>query len=97
MKGKDIFIGLVLAVLISAVLVPFASQMPDGLEKVAAEQGFAAKESDNPAVAAPFADYRIPGIASKNLSAAASGIIGVLAVFCTVRGIAVLLKRRKIR
>lgn len=97
MKGRDIFIGLVLAALISVMLVPLASQMPDGLEKVAADQGFAGRESGTPAVTAPFADYRIPGIASKNLSAAVSGIIGALAVFGTVWGIAALLKRRKIR
>ncbi len=97
MKRKDVLIGLLLAFSISILFVPFASQSPDGLEKVAAEQGFASKENENPSLAAPFADYRIPGISDKNVSAAISGVIGALAVFCTAGGISALLKRRKPR
>ncbi len=97
MKRKDISAGLFLVMFIAAVLVPFASQMPDGLEKVAADQGFSSKESENPAVAAPFADYRVPGIGSDKISAVLSGIIGALAMFCTGWGIAALLRRRKTR
>ncbi len=97
MKRKDILAGLLLILILAAVLIPLASQSPDGLEKVATDQGFAAKENEKPAVTAPFADYRVPGIGSDKLSVVLSGIIGALAMFCTGWGIAALLKRRKIR
>lgn len=95
MKRKEILAGLLFVVLLAAVLVPFASQLPDGLEKVATDQGFAAKESESPAVPSLFASYRVPGIYNEALSAVASGIIGALAMFCTGWGIASLMKKWK--
>jgi hypothetical protein len=95
-KRKEIITGLLLIGFLLAVLLPFASESPDGLEKVAAEKGFAAKESESP-LAAPLADYRVPGINNKTLSGVISGIAGALAMFSIVGGIAALLKRRRSR
>lgn len=97
MKRKEMLAGLLIVILLAVVLIPFASQSPDGLEKVAADQGFASKESESPAVSSPFADYRIPGIGNKTLSTVVSGITGALAMFCIGWGIASLLKKWRSR
>ncbi len=96
MRKKEILVCLLLIVLAAAVLIPLASQSPDGLEKVAKDVGFAAKESGSPA-GQPFADYRIPGIDNKNVSSVISGLLGALAMFCTGWGIASLLRRWRSR
>lgn len=97
MKKKEILAALMLVMFLAAVLIPFASQFPDGLEKVAIDQGFASQERHDPAVPALLAGYQVPGIGDKVLSSAISGIIGALAMFCIGWGIAVLLKKRKSR
>lgn len=97
MKIKEILAGLLIVILLAVVLIPFASQSPDGLEKIAADQGFASKESESPAVSSLFADYRAPGIDNKTISTVVSGIAGSLVMFCTGWGIALLLKRWRSR
>jgi len=96
LRRKEILFCLLLVVLAAAVFIPFASQSPDGLEKVAKDLGFAAKESERPAVQ-PFADYRIPGIDNKNISTVISGLLGALTMFGTGWGIAALLRRWRSR
>jgi len=43
-SDKKIYILFGLAILIMLLLLPFRSKAPDGLEKVAEDQGFANKE-----------------------------------------------------
>jgi hypothetical protein len=95
MKGKHIAIGVLLIVALSAAFIPFASQFPDGLEKVAGDQGFASKQSESPPFSAPFPDYKIPGVGNESLSSVVTGIAGGLAMFFVGSGIALILNRRK--
>lgn len=77
--NKFFLAGIAISLLIAGVLSFYASSHPDGLEKVAQNQGFldTAKESINSG--SPLADYGVSGVESERLSVGASGIIGVLA------------------
>lgn len=72
-----LLIGLALAVFLS----PFASGSPDGLEKVAEEEGFADTATDHQFGDSPLADYSVDGVDEGNVSTGASGLIGVLLTF----------------
>lgn len=72
-----LLIGIALAVFVS----PLASGSPDGLEKVAEEEGFADTATDHQLADSPLADYGIEGVDDENLSTGASGFIGVLLTF----------------
>ena len=62
---------------LAAVASQFASGFPDGLERVAEDEGFAESGADHPLGGAPFADYATRGIDNEATSLAAAGISGV--------------------
>jgi len=66
---------------------PFASSHPDGLEKVAEDQGFLGTAKDAPYEIIP--GYAIPGIDNERLATILAGMAGVL----IVAGLALLLAR----
>jgi len=70
-----------LSLLISFFLSPFASSLPDGLEKVAITKGFANKETNNKIFKSPFADYSFPFIKNQKISTALAGLTGTIIVF----------------
>lgn len=73
--------GLVVGLAVALIVSPFASGSPDGLEKVAAEEGFDVAAMDHHLAEGPLADYAVDGIDSERLSTGLSGIIGVTATF----------------
>jgi len=93
MSKKDIFIGLAIAALVAFLISPFASPWPDGLERVAKDQGFLERGEGSPAFAAPIPDYVFPGIDNKAWATSIAGLIGTLAIFGIGWGVAVLLKK----
>ncbi|MCX5841147.1 MAG: energy-coupling factor ABC transporter permease, partial [Deltaproteobacteria bacterium] len=60
-----------------ALLLPFASAEPDGLERIAINLGF--YQNAMTIYAAPFADYALP-LADTNLSALMAGLVGMVLV-----------------
>ncbi|MDT9692524.1 energy-coupling factor ABC transporter permease [Streptomyces sp. P9(2023)] len=75
---KKVWIGGVIAALVLAGFVSFyASASPDGLEKVAAEQGFDKSAEEHAAAGSPLADYGVKGIEAARLSGGLAGVIGV--------------------
>ena len=83
--------GLLLALAL-ALLSPLASPHPDGLERVAEDQGFLAQ-----ARSAPFelvADYVFPGIENETLATVVAGLFGTLILFGLGAGLAWTLRRR---
>ncbi len=68
-----------LAVVIGGGLSLLASSSPDGLEKVAQEQGFIDRSAQYLPGLMP--DHQMPGIENERLATALSGIIGTLGVF----------------
>jgi cobalt/nickel transport protein len=97
MKGRlsgFIWVGLGISLLLALLLSPFASSHPDGLEKVAETQGFSQKgEAWKLWDRAPLSDYSFPGIKNEKVATALSGLVGTLAIFFLVIGIAKLIKR----
>ena len=71
--------GLLLAAAAVVVLAPFASDDPDGLERVALDSGFAEQGTDAGFEILP--DYSIPGIEDPTLSLVVAGLIGVALLF----------------
>ncbi|MFD4373989.1 energy-coupling factor ABC transporter permease [Streptomyces sp. NPDC058486] len=77
---KKVWIGGVVTALVLAGVVSFyASASPDGLEKVAADQGIDAKaeEYEHATADSPLADYGVKGVESARLSGGLAGVIGV--------------------
>ncbi len=70
--------GLAVALLVVFALAPNASPEPDGLERVAEDEGFADHAQDAPYSLLP--DYTIPGIEDETLSTILAGVTGVAVV-----------------
>jgi len=70
--------GLAIAALIVIVLVPLASPDPDGLQRVAEDNGFL--QAARNALYSIIPHYSVPGIQG-NLSTILGGLIGVVIVF----------------
>lgn len=71
----------VTAILVAAVLSPWASALPDGLEKVAIEKGFIVKSEGRGIGPALFADYLFPGVENQALATSLGGVLGTVIVF----------------
>lgn len=95
MGKKDVFIGLAIAVFVAVLLSPFASSWPDGLERVAQDQGFLEKGEGPPLVSSPVPDYFFPGFQNKEWATSVAGLLGTVAMFVIGCGIAALIKRWK--
>jgi cobalt/nickel transport protein len=95
MTKKEVVFGLMLAVLLSLLLSPFASPWPDGLERVAKDKGFLEKSEGRPKLTSPFHDYVCPGIKNGRLATSVAGVAGTLVMFAVGYGIAVILRKRK--
>lgn len=85
--------GVVTALVLAGFVSFYASASPDGLEKVAADQGIDAKVEEHAAAGSPLADYGVKDVDDARLSGGLAGAIGVgvtLAVgtgaFWVVRG-----------
>jgi PDGLE domain len=88
-------VGLSLAIGLAFFLSPYASSSPDGLNRVAGDEGF----DDTAQVSAvqdssPIPGYAFPGIGDEKLAKAVAGFIGTLGVFAVGSGIAYVVRRR---
>ncbi|MGG8406999.1 energy-coupling factor ABC transporter permease, partial [Streptomyces sp. 12297] len=86
--------GLVTALLLAGFVSFYASASPDGLEKVAADQGIDAKVEDHAAKDSPLADYGIKDVADARLSGGLAGMIGVGATVAVGSGVFWAVRRR---
>lgn len=69
--------GLLVAIVFATVVSQFAAPDPDGLERVAADTGFAESAQDHAFGSSLFADYATSGISNESLSLAVAGVAGV--------------------
>ena len=92
------FVALALAVAVGlgTAVSPFASSHPDGLERVAADQGFIrAGTAHRVQDASPIPDYAFPGIADARVATGVAGFVGTLGVFAVGFGLAWALRRTR--
>ncbi|MFE2229496.1 energy-coupling factor ABC transporter permease [Streptomyces kronopolitis] len=87
--------GLAAALVCAGGISYYASASPDGLEKVAHDQGIDAKAEDHAAKDSPLADYSVKDITDARLSGGLAGVIGVGATLAVGTGVFVVLRRRK--
>ena len=87
-------IGLLLALGV-ALLSPLASPHPDGLERVAENEGFLDQAEDPPFQVIP--DYSFPGIENETVATIVAGLVGTALLFGLGYGLAWLLRRRSER
>lgn len=87
-------LALAVAIALGTAFAPFASSAPDGLEKVAEEQGFGDRGRLAPVQErAPVPDYAFPGIADARLATGLAGLAGVIGVFALGAGVTAVIRR----
>jgi cobalt/nickel transport system permease protein len=87
--------AVVVSLCLAFAVAPHASPHPDGLERVAADHGFAgAGRVDAFQQAAPLPDYAFPGVGDAGLATGVAGIVGTLAVLALGTGAGAALRRR---
>jgi len=77
--GRLVWLGGLAIAILLAVAAPLASSQPDGLEWVAAQQGFINTAQSPTYEIIP--DYVLPGVSDEALATILAGIVGVLIVF----------------
>ncbi|MET9804384.1 energy-coupling factor ABC transporter permease [Streptomyces sp. NPDC006368] len=87
--------GLAAAVVLAGFVSFYASASPDGLEKVAADQGIDRKAEDHAAKDSPLADYGVRGVTDARLSGGLAGTIGVGATVVVGTGVFWAVRRRR--
>jgi cobalt/nickel transport system permease protein len=86
MRGFVIAAGLA-ALVIASVVSQFAAPDPDGLERVAEDQGFMQSAQEHALAGGPFADYATRGLGNEALSLAIAGVVGVVITLLVGAGI----------
>jgi cobalt/nickel transport protein len=89
--------AILLTLVIAVFLSPWASSLPDGLERVAENLGFMEKAGGNGQALwknAPLADYKFPGLSGEGRATALSGLLGTLAMVGLGWGIGRLLRKK---
>jgi hypothetical protein len=88
--------ALFVAIALATAFSPFASSSPDGLEKVAEQQGFAERGRLAPVQErAPVPDYAFPGVDDARLATGLAGLAGALAVFALGGGVVAFARRTR--
>ncbi|MEE4425481.1 energy-coupling factor ABC transporter permease [Streptomyces bugieae] len=87
--------GVAAALVCAGGLSYYASASPDGLEKVAHDQGIDAKTRDHATKDSPLADYSVKDIADPRLAGGLAGVIGVGATLAVGTGVFVVVRRRR--
>jgi hypothetical protein len=75
-----------------AILSPLASPHPDGLERVAENEGFLDQAEDSPYQIIP--DYSFPGIENEAVATIVAGLVGTGLLFGVGYGLAWIMRRR---
>jgi cobalt/nickel transport protein len=91
MNKKLLMAGFIVAILVAAILSPFASSYPDGLERVAKDKGFIILAEGKELIKAWMLDYVFPGLNHEGAATAVAGIIGTVLVFVVLYGLGKLL------
>lgn len=95
--GLWAFVGAGLAVAAALVfaLGPRASSQPDGLERVAIDQGFADQGTPHALEGLPTADYGVEGVGNDALSTGLAGVAGMAVTFGVGWALVAMARRRR--
>ena len=87
-------IALLVVLVLGGVVSYYASSAPDGLNRVAEDQGIARAEKEHAADSSPFAGYESRGVEDARLSKGVAGVVGVGVVLLLGTGLSFALRRR---
>lgn len=87
--------GILVTMLMAVVVSQFAAPDPDGLERVATDQGFADSAADHALASGVFADYATAGVANQTLSLAIAGAVGVAITLALAFGLFLAVRDRR--
>ena len=90
-----VLVGIAVAALLVVLVAPWANPNPDGLERVAADQGIDAAVTDHDLAGSPLADYGVDGIDSPVLGTGIAGLTGIAATFVIGAGLVWIVRRRR--
>ncbi|MDF1596433.1 MAG: energy-coupling factor ABC transporter permease [Acidimicrobiia bacterium] len=93
--GAFIAGGVAVAILLVTVVAPRASSDPDGLERVAIDQGFAETATEQPLGDTPLSEYRLVGVEDEQLGTVVAGLIGLGVTFVAGVGLVLLARRSR--
>lgn len=86
--------GVLVTLLVAGVVSQFAFDDPDGLERVAVDEGFADRAEDHAFGSSLFAEYATRGVANERASLAIAGITGSLLTLAVGGGMVLAVRRR---
>lgn len=94
-NGRRLWLVAAAVTLVLAGIVGFhASSQPDGLEKVAEDQGFLDTATEHDLADTPLADYGVEGVDDDRLSVGLAGVVGVALTLALGGGLFWLVRRR---
>jgi hypothetical protein len=93
--GAFIVGGLVVALALAFFVSPSASGQPDGLNKVAIDEGFADTESQHALDYTPTAGYEVRAVDNDRVSTGLAGVIGVAVTFALAGGVLLMVRRTR--
>ncbi|CAN5654537.1 hypothetical protein BH10ACT1_BH10ACT1_34260 [soil metagenome] len=91
--GAFIVAGLVVAFALAFFVSPEASSEPDGLNKVAIDQGFDTAERPHHLAHTPTAGYAVDGVGNDRLATGLAGLMGVTVTFLLAGGLTLVVRR----
>ena len=89
-----VVVGVLVAVFLAAVVSYYASVSPDGLNRVAEDNGFASTEQTHAVEDGPLAGYGARGVDDQRLSGGVAGLVGSVTVLLLAGGLAMAVRRR---
>ena len=93
--GIFVATALVVALSLAFFVGPQASSQPDGLNKVAIDQGFADNEKPHALDDGPTAGYAVKGVDNERLATGFAGLIGVTVTFGIAGGLFFILRQTR--
>ncbi|MFD9331723.1 energy-coupling factor ABC transporter permease [Streptomyces sp. NPDC060065] len=87
--------GLVASLVLAGFVSFYASASPDGLEKVAEDQGIAEAAKEHSAADSPLADYGVKDVSNARISGGLAGVIGVGVTVVAGTGVFWAVRRRR--
>ncbi|MET7567229.1 energy-coupling factor ABC transporter permease [Streptomyces sp. NPDC005492] len=87
--------GLAASLLLAGFVSFYASSNPDGLEKVAADQGIDQKAKEHASADSPLADYGVKDVEDARVSGGLAGVIGVGVTVVAGSGVFWAVRRRR--
>ncbi len=92
---KILVAGLLISLFLAGILSPFASTLPDGLERVAINLGFLKLGEGRHLVKSPIPDYAFPKLENEQMATALAGVIGTLVTIILIYGLTLAIKKKK--